>query len=109
LEEDKLTAGQARPLVGVEPKSRQIALARRIGREGLSARQAEALARRAAPKRGRRPAPATPYLDDLAARLEKSLATKVTMTGSAKRGTVKIHYYSAEDLNRLAEAILKKG
>lgn len=109
LEEGKLTAGQARPLVGVEPKSRQIALARRIGRENLSARQAEALARRAAPKGGRRPAAATPYLDDLAARLEKSLATKVTITGSAKRGTVKVHYYSAEDLNRLAEAMLKKG
>ena len=46
---------------------------------------------------------------DLAARLEKSLATKVTITGSAKRGTVKVHYYSAEDLNRLAEAMLKKG
>jgi ParB family chromosome partitioning protein len=108
LEEGKLTAGQARPLVGVEPKSRQIALARRIGREGLSARQAEALAKRAAPKGARRPAAATPYLDDLAARLEKSLATKVTITGSAKRGTVKVHYYSAEDLNRLAETIMGK-
>jgi ParB family chromosome partitioning protein len=108
LEEGKLTAGQARPLVSVEPKSRQIALARRIGRENLSARQAEALAKRAAPKAPRRRG-AAPYLDDLAARLEQSLATKVTITGSAKRGTVKVHYYSAEDLNRLAEAMLKKG
>ncbi len=108
LEEGKLTAGQARPLVSVEPKSRQIALARRIGRENLSARQAEALAKRAAPKAPRRRG-AAPYLDDLATRLERSLATKVTITGSAKRGTVKVHYYSAEDLNRLAEAMLKKG
>jgi ParB family chromosome partitioning protein len=108
LGEGKLTAGQARPLVGVEPKSRQIALARRIAREGLSARQAEALAKRAAPKASRRRA-ASPYLDDLAARLEDLWATKVTITGSAKRGTISIRYYSAEDLNRLAEAMLKKG
>jgi len=109
LEEGKLSAGRARPLVGVEPKSRQIALARRIAREGLSARQAEALAKRAAPKTGRRAAAATPYLDDLAARLERLLATKVTISGSAKRGTINVHYFSAEDLNRLAEAIFKKG
>jgi ParB family chromosome partitioning protein len=109
LEEGKLNAGQARPLVGVEPKSRQIALARRIGRENLSARQAEAMAKRAAPRGSRRPSAPTPYLDDLAARLEKSLATKVTITGSAKRGSIKVHYYSAEDLNRLAEAMSKKG
>jgi ParB family chromosome partitioning protein len=108
LEEGKLTAGQARPLVGVEPKSRQIALARRIGREGLSARQAEALAKRAAPKASRRRA-ASPYLDELAARLEKLWATKVTVTGSGKRGTISIHYYSADDLNRLAEALFEKG
>jgi ParB family chromosome partitioning protein len=108
LEEGKLSAGQARPLVGVEPKSRQIALSRRIAREGLSARQAEALAKRAAPKAARRRA-ASPYLDDLAARLEKLLATKVTITGSVKRGAIKVHYYSADDLNRLAEAMLEKG
>jgi ParB family chromosome partitioning protein len=109
LEEGKLTAGQARPLVGVEPKSRQIALARRIGREGLSARQAEAMAKRAAPKTRRRRDAATPYLDDLAARLENLLATKVTITGSGKRGAIKVHYFSADDLNRLAETILGKG
>jgi ParB family chromosome partitioning protein len=109
LEEGKLTAGQARPLVNVEPKSRQIALARRIAREGLSARRAEALAGKAAPK-SRRPrrAAAAPYLADVAERLEKLLATRVTISGTAKRGTVKIHYFSPEDLNRVVDALTRR-
>ena len=107
LEEGKLTAGQARPLVAVEPKSRQIALARRITRDGLSARQAEALAAKAAPKsRTRRRSAEAPYLDDLAGRLEKLLATKVTIDGSAKRGTIKVHYFNQEDLNRVVDALM---
>jgi ParB family chromosome partitioning protein len=109
LEEGKLTAGQARPLVAVEPKSRQIALARRIARDGLSARQAEALAGKATRKsRPPRRSAAAPYLDDVAERLEKLLATKVTITGSAKRGTIKVHYFSKEDLNRVVDALLRR-
>ena len=109
LEEGKLTAGQARPLVAVEPKSRQIALARRIARDGLSARQAEALAGKATRKSAtRRRSAAAPYLDDIVGRLEKLLGTKVTITGSAKRGTIKVHYFSKEDLNRVVDALLRR-
>jgi ParB family chromosome partitioning protein len=112
IEEGKLTAGQARPLLAVSPKSRQIALARRITREGLSAREAEALAAAAVkgdPAPGRRESPAQPYVDDLARRLEKLLGTKVVITGSGRRGSIKIQYFNKEDLNRLSDKLLNRS
>jgi ParB family chromosome partitioning protein len=109
LEEGKLTAGQARPLLAVTPKSRQIALARRVAREGLSARQVEALARRASREPKRRGAEEAPHLASLASRLEKRFGTKVTLTGGGRRGSIRIHYFSAEDLSRLVDEIFGKG
>ena len=46
LLERKLTAGQARPLLGLETPAEQIALARRIVEEDLSARRIEEILRR---------------------------------------------------------------
>jgi hypothetical protein len=46
--------------------------------------------------------------DANAERLEKLLATKVTITGSARRGTIKVHYFSPEDLNRVVDALLRR-
>jgi ParB family chromosome partitioning protein len=112
IEEGKLTAGQARPLLAVSPKSRQIALARRIARDALSAREAEALAAAAAkggPSSSRRDSPAQPYVDDLARRLEKRLGTKVTITGSGRRGSIKIQYFNKQDLNRLSDKLLSRS
>lgn len=100
LEAGALTAGQARPLLAVTPRSRQLALARRISKQGLNARQAEALAAGQAPARKPKKA-ASSYAHDLARRLENRLMTKVEVAGTAKRGLIKIHYFSADDFDRI--------
>jgi len=107
LERGDLNAGQARPLVGIASRSQQLTLARRIARQGLNARQAEALANAAPkPKRpAKRRAAANPYADALARRLEDRLGTKVEITGTASRGAIKIHYFSATDLERLTDLL----
>ncbi len=106
----ELTAGQARPLLGVTPPARQRHFARRIINQGLSARQVEAMVARVMRQRpagekkrpGRRQAP---YVDAVVRRLEEKLGTKVTMKGTAKSGTINIHYFSAEDRERLIDAL----
>lgn len=104
----ELTAGQARPLVGVQPATRQLALARRIAHQGLSARAAEALAgagREAGRTRKRRSAAANPYWADIIRRLEERLGTKVTLTGSDSRGAIVLHFFSAAERERLLELL----
>jgi len=107
LAKGELTAGQARPLVGVTPPSRQLAFARRIARRGLSARQVEVLAQRQI--RGARPdkrrPKAAPYVEAVVRRLEERLGTKVTLKGTARRGTIHIHYFSVEDRERVLELL----
>lgn len=45
LSKGKLTAGQARPLLGLESDAEKVQLARRIVKEGLSARKVEDIIR----------------------------------------------------------------
>jgi len=88
----------------VTPASRQLALARRIARQGLSARRAEVLAAAARRARGpgaRRKKAPSPYLEDVVRRLEERLGTKVTVGGSPARGTITIHYFNEADRERI--------
>jgi len=106
LERGDLTAGQARPLLGVAGRARQLALARRIAEHGLSARRAELLAAgqgKARVRGGKRGGAL--YAEALARRLEDRLATKVEIHGTGQRGYVKVHYFNAGDLDRLVALI----
>lgn len=108
-----LSAGHARALLALSDAAQQQRMAERIIEEGLSVRAAEELVRGAdgtASDDGDRPAARprpTPYRD-LQDRLVDALATRVRITGSAKRGRVVIDYAGKEDLERLLE-ILSRG
>lgn len=108
LRAGRLTAGQARPLIALEPPERQVELARRAVRDGLSARQLEQLAER--PKgdgKGRR-LPET-HAAAAAERLTQRLQAKVEIARRGKGGTVRIHFHTEEELMRLFDLLMEQG
>lgn len=95
-----IAPGHARALMSLDNASRQVALAERIAAEGLSVRQVEK-AVKGKDKRERKPIRKDAFRSDLEKRIGEAAATKVRVSGSPKNGTIKIFYYSAEDLTRL--------
>ena len=99
-----IAMGHARAILSVEDPKKQVHLAERVAREGLSVRQVEVLAAPAAPRKRRRGAPSKgPEVRDLEARLREALGTKVSVEQGKKAGTGKIviEFYSQEDLDRI--------
>ena len=104
-----LSPGHARAILAVSDPADREALFLRIVDEGLSVREAEALA--ADYNAGRRPAasrktskPARPLdadLRELEQKLIGFLGTKVVLKGDVKKGSITIEYFSLDDLERV--------
>lgn len=106
LREGRLTAGQARPLLAIPDAKKQIEIAERAIREGLTARDLEALA--AAPK-AKKPEKKEPS-EDIHTRaaidnLTRTLQTKVEIKRRKKGGSLNIHFHSEEELIRLYDRL----
>ena len=108
VREGLVSMGHARALLAVEDAKRQVALAERVVREGLSVRQVERLvsASGARPQR-RRPALKSPLVRDIERRLREALGTKVTIEEGTKPGTgrILVEFYAAADLDRILERL----
>ncbi|MBW1735357.1 MAG: ParB/RepB/Spo0J family partition protein [Deltaproteobacteria bacterium] len=103
----RLSTGHARLLAGFNRSEDQWSLRNKIIKKGLSVRQAEALARRAkgaTGSRGKKP-PGDHYLRSLEDSLKRSLGTKVEIRKRGKRGTVVVHFYSDDELDRLLDRL----
>jgi len=102
LSENKISMGHARALLALEDAESQITLAREIVRQNLTVRDVE---NRISRRKGSRSAARKPESDaDLRAveeELVKALGTKVIIAGNRKKGTIKISYFSLDDLNRI--------
>ena len=110
LRSGRLTAGQARPLLGVASLEEQVGLARRAGREGLTPRQLEALTREEKkPRRRRKSVTMDPDTAAAAERLTRKLQTKVEIWRRGNGGTVRLHFHSEEELMRLYDLLLSEA
>lgn len=105
LREDKLSAGHAKVLAGVEAAVRQLELFRRVTTEHLSVRQLEELAGRWQPKAARRRRGIDPQLKLIEDELRRLLGTKVTLVSRRKGGRIIIEYFTTEDFNRIIQAL----
>jgi len=107
LRDGRLTAGQARPLLGLEDANEALRLGRRAASEGLSARDLESLAGREDGKRRKRRKPA-PEANAAAAaeKLTRHLQTRVEIERRRRGGVVKIHFHSEEELMRLFDHLM---
>lgn len=111
LQEGHLTAGQARPLLGLDNEARISLLAREIVTKGLSAREVERQVRLTGPdhlKSGKgRPKKADsrpPEIKNLEQQLRKHFQTDVEIAlKKGGRGSVVVSFYSPEDLERVLE------
>ena len=96
--------GHARAMLAIEDPKRQLAIAERVAREGLSVRQVERMVAGGRPaRRGKKAKSKGAAVRDLEARLREALGTKVTVEEGRKPGTgrIVIEFYSHEDLDRM--------
>jgi len=105
----QVAMGHARALLALSDAKRQLALAARVVREGLSVRQVEALTSPSRPpqKRGKR-AEKGAHIRELEARLREALGTKVTVEEGSRAGSgrIVIEFFSHDDAERILERIL---
>ncbi len=112
IKEGTLSTGHAKALLSLPLAEEQIALARRIVREGLSVRETERLAARTvSPRRSRRSASSNipeAHLRDMTERLQRKFGTAVRLTppriqanGRRAPGELIIEFYTPDDLDRL--------
>lgn len=111
--ERKITAGQARPLLGLSNAAEQIALARRIVEEDLSARRVEEILRTGKERKKTRPVNrADAYIRDLEEQLVMAVGARVRIkVGKGKnshRGTISIAFKNDDEFERITK-LLKQG
>ena len=113
IAEGTISAGHARALLGLESAAAQIQLANLIVKQDLSVRQVESLvaSRTSNPPKKKEETEAPkidPNVRAAVLEMERTLGTRVKVQGDEKRGKIEISYFSAEDLNRIYELIVKK-
>ncbi len=109
LEEELVSEGHARALLGLPTAAEQIKAARKVVQRGLSVREVEDMVRDSPGSGPAKTAPARAGGKTGATALEQSLTrtwgTKVRIRRSGKRGRIEIEFYSDEELNRLVERL----
>jgi ParB family chromosome partitioning protein len=111
LREGRLSMGHARALLAVEETSGQLELGRLIKKKGLSVREVEQLAaqKKTGPGKAMNPVRKDPNLESVQEEMIKAFGTKVDIEGSAKKGVIKVYFYSLDELNRLFDFIKGAG
>lgn len=113
LQDGELTMGHAKVLLGLDDPEMIGTLAREIVKEGLTVREVERRLREfSGPRTGKKPGRPR-SADRLPAevkrienRLRRFLQTDITISvGKTNRGSLTIHFYSADDLERILEAM----
>ena len=120
LKQGIISPGHARALLPIEAETERRRLFEHIQLNNLSVRQAEQEAQKIQGLlQGKRTKtrkqldslktieeiPLDPHLKELMEKLIERLGTKVEISGSIDTGTIKIHYFSREDLERIYEVL----
>jgi ParB family chromosome partitioning protein len=104
--EGKISEGHARTILALSSGEEQIALARRVVKEGLSVRKTEDLAygkKKSKTVRGKQKV--SPAFFEIEQKLKQFFGTSVKVTSKGKGGKVEIEFYSEEDLSRILELL----
>lgn len=108
LRDGRLSAGQARPLLALADREKQLALAARSAEQGLTARDLEQLvaAGENAPARAAKPV-GEPDVHTRAAieRLTRTLQTRVDIRRTRRGGEIRIAFHSEDELIRLFDRL----
>lgn len=105
LLQEKISMGHARAILGIEDPKAQIEAARWAAEKGRSVREVEAFVNQRRKTKGPRRTKLDPDLEALQEDLLQHLGAKVCISGTSKKGTIKISYFSLGELNRIYELI----
>jgi len=106
VETDKLSAGHARALLGLEDEVKQKRIALLAIEKRLSVRDVENLVREAErPEKQSEKTEKSLELKDFENRIKRYLSTKVQIKGNDTKGKIIIDYYSKGDLDRIYELL----
>ncbi len=106
IREEKLSMGQARAILALEDEELQRKVALLTVEKSLSVRETEKLVQRYKEKPPRaQKSLEDPDLKALEEELIRWLGTKVTISGQRNKGTIRILYFSLEELNRIYDRI----
>jgi len=109
LKEGRLSVGHAKVILGLTTPDGQKLAADRVIRQTLNVRQTEALVSdlqersktRLSPTKSKTVAPLDPQLETLTSRLREHLGTRVDLRYRKGKGTLQIHFYNDDDLERV--------
>ena len=103
----EITTGHARALASIKSQQKQIDLAVRAARDGLSVRQIENLARETKTPEKKTAKAKTKSADEKRVEedLKNALGTRVNLNRKGQKGKIEIEFYSAEELERLIELL----
>jgi len=105
VESGALSTGHAKVLLGITEAAEQLRVARLAASSQLSVRETEALAIGSTkPRRTMKRSART--FTDLEERLQRRLGTKVSIARTGKHGRIMLHFFSDEELTRLADLLL---
>jgi ParB family chromosome partitioning protein len=109
IAQGRLTEGHGRTLLGLADPRLLMTVWRQVEERGLSVRETEELVK----ARSRRVSRETsgrrkdPLLSDLEAQVRERYATSAEIVPNGKKGTIQLHYYSQDDLERLLDLLLR--
>ena len=104
----ELSAGHGRTLLGCEDPKKQVALAARCVKEGLSVRALEAIVSGKKKPVKPRKKPKDPDVEALENELKEKFGTRVSLVRKGTkgpRGAIEIEFYSEDELERLLELL----
>lgn len=113
VEEDRISMGHARALLGVDDRETQKNVANRIVEQTLSVRETERAMRKIIDGIDKTPAVKPQPIEDVNVRsaeskLRRHLQTQVKVVGNTNKegGKIEIEYYNEEDLDRLYKGLM---
>ena len=106
IEKDKLSAGHAKVLVGLDDPEEQIKIAYVAVSKRLSVRDIEKLVKNFNnPAKERPKSEQSLELREMISEMQRIFATKVSAIGNDNKGRIYIDYYSKDDLDRISELL----
>lgn len=108
LVKGSISMGHARAILSVQGHGQETELCRKIIAKGLSVREAERLASAKGAATKTRQAKGSVYAF-IESELRGIFGTKVSVKEKKNKGTIELHYYSAEERERLIEILMSRG
>ncbi len=108
VEQERISLGHAKVILGINKSEEQVAIAKRVVLENLSVRETEAIVSNTNKvTSSHKTTKKNDEFSHVSEQLRRCLGSKVNIVKSKKGGKLVIHYFSGEDLERIVGVILE--